>query len=64
MLKVVGRLDNLRSAPGPQGQMKKVPIAGGFNLYMDALQSAYFPFPTTMKVQWTGGLNEPQQKAK
>ena len=59
MLKVVGRLDNFRAAPGAQGQMKKIPRPGGFYVYMDALQSGYFPFPTTMKVQWDGGWNEP-----
>lgn len=30
MLKVVGRLDNLRRAPGPQGQLKKIPRPGGY----------------------------------
>jgi linoleate 10R-lipoxygenase len=29
MLRVVGRLDNLRRAPGPQGQLKKIPRPGG-----------------------------------
>lgn len=60
MLKVVGRLDNLRRTPGPQGEMKKIPRPGGFYIYMDALESTYSPFPTTMKVQWDGGLNEPK----
>lgn len=60
MLKVVGRLDNFRRSPGPQGTMKKIPREGGFYLYMDALQSSYFPFPTTMKVQWDGGFNAPE----
>lgn len=30
MLRVVGRLEGLRRAPGPQGQLKKVPRPGGF----------------------------------
>lgn len=47
MLKVVGRLDNLRRAPGPQGQLKKVPREGGSHIYMRPEQSAYFPFPTS-----------------
>jgi linoleate 10R-lipoxygenase len=59
MLKVVGRLDNFRAAPGAQGKMKKVMREGGFYVYMDALESGYFPFPTTMKVMWDGGWNEP-----
>jgi len=47
MLKVVGRLDNLRRAPGPQGQLKKVPREGGSYTYMRAEQASYFPFPTS-----------------
>ena len=58
MLKVVGRLDNLRAAPGDQGSMKKIPRPGGFYTYMDALQSQEFPFPTTMKVRWDGEIEE------
>ncbi|MCJ1398075.1 hypothetical protein MMC11_001272 [Xylographa trunciseda] len=56
MLKVVGRLENLRRAPGPQGQMKKIPRAGGFYIYMTENHGSYFPFPTTMKVNWDGEL--------
>jgi linoleate 8R-lipoxygenase/9,12-octadecadienoate 8-hydroperoxide 8R-isomerase len=56
MLKVVGRLDNFRRAPGAQGQLKQIPEPGGFTTYMTADHSSYFPFPTTMKVQWDGDL--------
>ncbi|KAJ5815526.1 hypothetical protein N7474_007303, partial [Penicillium riverlandense] len=56
MLKVVGRLDNLRRAPGGQGQLKKLAGPGGIAMYMDAEHSSYSPFPTTMKVQWDGEL--------
>lgn len=47
MLRVVGRLDNLRRAPGPQGQLKKIPRPGGFYVYMRADHGSYFPFPTS-----------------
>ena len=50
MLRVVGRLDNLRRAPGPQGQLKKIPRPGGFHVYMRADHGSYFPFPTS---EWT-----------
>ncbi|KAH6648976.1 heme peroxidase [Truncatella angustata] len=50
MLKVVGRLRNLRRAPGPQGQLKTITGDLGVKMYMDALQSTLSPFPTTMKV--------------
>lgn len=47
MMKVVGRLDNLRRAPGPQGQLKKIPRPGGFYIYMREDHGSYFPFPTS-----------------
>lgn len=47
MLKVVGRLDNLRRAPGPSGQLKKIPRPGGFYIYMRADHGSYWPFPTS-----------------
>jgi linoleate 10R-lipoxygenase len=47
MWKVVGRLDNLRRAPGPQGELKKIPRPGGFFIYMREDQGSYFPFPTS-----------------
>jgi|SRR5436190_15776863 len=56
MLKTIGKLDNLRRAPGPQGELKKIHAPGGITLYMTADQSSYFPFPSTMKIQWDGEL--------
>lgn len=47
MLKVVGRLENLRRAPGPQGQLKKIPRPGGFYVYMREDHGSYWPFPTS-----------------
>ena len=47
MLRVVGRLDNLRRASGPQGQLKKVLRPGGLYVYMRADHGSYFPFPTS-----------------
>ncbi|KAK2858497.1 hypothetical protein FQN49_004673 [Arthroderma sp. PD_2] len=63
MLKVIGRLENLRRTPGPQGQLKKVPGHAGMTLYMPEDQSSYSPFPSTMKVQWDGGLPPIRDKA-
>lgn len=45
MLRVVGRLENLRRAPGPQGQIKKVLQEGGYYAYLRPDESAYFAFP-------------------
>lgn len=56
MLKTVGKLENLRRARGPQGQIKKIAGPGGITLYMTPDHSRYSPFPTTMKVQWDGDL--------
>ena len=56
MFKTMGRLDNLRRAPGPQGEIKKVPGPLGFTKYMKPDQSAFFPYPTSMRIQWDGSL--------
>ena len=56
MLKTVAKLDNLRRAPGAQGQIKKIAGPGGMTVYMTPDHSRYFPFPTTMKVRWDGDL--------
>ena len=56
MLKTVAKLENLRRAPGAQGRIRRVASPGGVTSYMTADDSRYFPFPTTMKVQWDGDL--------
>lgn len=56
MLRVVGQLENIRRTPGPQGQLKKIPALGGITMYMDAEQSSFSPYPSTMKIQWDGDL--------
>ncbi|KAJ9263257.1 hypothetical protein DTO212C5_7683 [Paecilomyces variotii] len=56
MLRVVGGLDNLRRAPGAQGQLKKIPRPGGFYIYMREDHGGYFVFPLTMKVHWDGDM--------
>jgi linoleate 10R-lipoxygenase len=48
MLRVVGRLDNLRRAPGPQGALKKIPHPGGSYVYMKEDHSGYVVYPTSM----------------
>lgn len=45
MLKVVGRLDNLKRVKGPKGELKKIPRPGGFYVYMREDHGSYFPFP-------------------
>ncbi|KKY29272.1 putative fatty acid oxygenase [Phaeomoniella chlamydospora] len=54
MLSVVARLKNLRRAPGPQGELKKIPRPGGFYVYMTPEHGGYFPFPTTWKLCFDG----------
>jgi linoleate 8R-lipoxygenase/9,12-octadecadienoate 8-hydroperoxide 8R-isomerase len=56
MLRVIGGLDNLRRAPGAQGQLKKLSGPGGIAKYMTVDQSGFSPFPTSMKIQWDGEL--------
>jgi linoleate 8R-lipoxygenase / 9,12-octadecadienoate 8-hydroperoxide 8R-isomerase len=52
MFKLIGRLKNLRRAPGPQGQMKTVEGPSGGLLYMNGDQTSFSPFPSTMKIRW------------
>lgn len=56
MLKCISRLENLRRAPGPSGQTKKVVQDGGLTAYMLPDESSYSPFPTSLKVQWDGEI--------
>ncbi|KAF1815585.1 heme peroxidase [Eremomyces bilateralis CBS 781.70] len=56
MLKTVGRLENLRRAPGPRGQLRKISKEGGCDMYMREQGDSYFPFPMTMQVNWDGDL--------
>ena len=56
MLKTVSRLEGLRRAPGPQGQIKKIVVPGGFTVCMTADEANFFPFPQTLKVQWDGEI--------
>ncbi|KAK2733367.1 hypothetical protein FQN57_002157 [Myotisia sp. PD_48] len=52
MLKAIGKLPNLRRAPGAQGHLKKVVGPGGIPRYMSEEHSNYTPFPSSMKIQW------------
>lgn len=56
MLKTVCKLDNLRRAAGPQGQIQKIKGPGNFTVYMTSDYSQFWPFPTGMKVNWDGEL--------
>ncbi|THC96109.1 hypothetical protein EYZ11_004431 [Aspergillus tanneri] len=56
MLRVVGRLDNLRPAPGPQGQVKKIHRKGGYYTYLREDWGSYSQFPTTFKIHFDGEL--------
>lgn len=63
MLKVIGRLDNLRRTPGGQGQLHTLSGPGGIAKYMSADYSGFSPFPTTMKVQWDRDLPSLESKS-
>jgi linoleate 10R-lipoxygenase len=56
MLRTVAKLEGLRRAPGPQGQLKKVPRPGGFYVYMREDYGSYFVFPCSMKIHYDGEL--------
>jgi len=52
MLMEFGKLPGLRRAPGLPGVMKTIPKQGGFKVYMKEDWSAFWPFPTSMKVRF------------
>lgn len=52
MLMEFGKLKGLRRAPGLAGEMKAIPKGDGFKVYMKEDWSSFWPFPTTMKVQF------------
>ncbi|GAB1207618.1 hypothetical protein APSETT445_006342 [Aspergillus pseudonomiae] len=56
MLRVVGRLKNLRRAPGPQGELKKVKRPHGFYTYMRADETSLYAFPMTWKLHYDGAI--------
>ncbi|KAF9892006.1 hypothetical protein FE257_002970 [Aspergillus nanangensis] len=56
MLRAVGRLDNLRRAPGPQGELKKIPRPNGFYSYVSEDEMSFSAFPQTFKIHFDGGL--------
>ena len=64
MLRTVGKLKNLRRAPGPQGQLKKIPRPGGFYVYMREDFGSYYVFPLTMKVHYDGDVPALPPRAK
>lgn len=62
MLRVVGRLENLRRAKGAQGQLQKIKQEGGYYVYLRQDGGSYFPFPASLKLQWDGDFTFEQKK--
>lgn len=53
MFRALFKRKNVRRAPGPQGELKKVPRADGNGVdYLREDWGALTPFPVTMKVMW------------
>ena len=42
--------------PADAEVVKKIKALGGITMYMNAEQSSFSPYPSTMKVQWDGEL--------
>ncbi|RDW83399.1 hypothetical protein BP5796_04890 [Coleophoma crateriformis] len=53
-LRVFGRLKNLRRTPGVQGELKHKMLESTIRVYMKEDWGSWWPFPTTMKVQFDG----------
>ncbi|KAL4864550.1 hypothetical protein BDV12DRAFT_205631 [Aspergillus spectabilis] len=60
MLRVIGRLDNLRPAPGAQGKLKKIRRKSGFYTYMREDESSFYAFPMSWKLHYDGPVSEPE----
>jgi cytochrome P450 len=45
VLRVLGRLRNVRRAPGPSGEMKSKMVNGAFKMYLPEDGSEWTPFP-------------------
>ncbi|KAL4993029.1 hypothetical protein BDV10DRAFT_200064 [Aspergillus recurvatus] len=60
MLRVVGRLDNLRPAAGAQGKLKKIPRDHGFYTYMREDESSFYAFPMSWKLHYDGPPSHPE----
>ncbi|KAL4931030.1 peroxidase/cytochrome P450 family protein [Aspergillus undulatus] len=58
MLRVIGRLDNLRPAPGAQGRLKKIKRQNGFYTYMREDESSFYAFPMSWKLHYDGLISE------
>jgi hypothetical protein len=54
MLRVLGRLGNLRRAPGPAGEMKYKLVNDAFKMYLPEDGSEWTPFPCNKKVIFDG----------
>ncbi|RHZ50671.1 peroxidase/cytochrome P450 family protein [Aspergillus thermomutatus] len=52
LLRVLGRLENIRRAPGPAGEMKSKMVNDAFKLYLHEDGSDWTPFPQNMKVMF------------
>lgn len=53
-LRIFAQLKNLRRAPGIAGELKSKTVNGSFKVFMKEDWSDWWPFPSTMSVQWDG----------
>ncbi|ETN36283.1 uncharacterized protein HMPREF1541_08560 [Cyphellophora europaea CBS 101466] len=50
--KILAQHPDINRAPGPQGQIKKIKDDFGTVMYLNAEESQYVPYPTSMKLRW------------
>lgn len=55
LLRVLGRLENIRRAPGPAGEMKSKMVNGAFKLYLREDGSDWTPFPQSESLSSVAG---------
>ncbi|KAL4780368.1 heme peroxidase [Aspergillus varians] len=54
LLRALGRLGNVRRAPGPSGEMKSKLVNGAFKVYLPEDGSEWTPFPCNKKLVFDG----------
>ncbi len=52
MFRALFKRSNVRRAPGPQGELKKVIHPDGSSVYLREDWGSQWPFPVSMKIVW------------
>lgn len=48
----IEKVKGIQRMPGPQGQLKKIKMSGGDVKYLNATESDYVAYPTSLRIKW------------